>query len=176
MQDRPAPTSIENAIALQKFGVGQPVLRKEDDTLLRGKGKYTDDFSLPGQAYAWMVRSSHAHGIIKRIDTTAAKAMPGVLGIWTGADFASAGYGPYTCGLPLKNRDGTPLLQTNRTALMSDKVRYVGDPVAFVVAETLAQARDAGEAIELEMEPLPAVTEPADAIKPGAPQLYDHIP
>jgi aerobic carbon-monoxide dehydrogenase large subunit len=176
MQDYSPSASAENAIALQKFGVGQPVLRKEDDTLVRGKGKYTDDFDLPGQAYAWIVRSSHAHGIIKTIDTSAAKAMPGVLGVWTGADLASAGYGPYTCGLPLKNRDGTPLLQTNRTALMSDKVRYVGDPVAFVVAETLAQARDAGEAVVLDIDPLPAVTSAEEAARPGAPQLYDHIP
>ena len=176
MQDYSPSASVENAIALQKFGVGQPVLRKEDDTLVRGKGKYTDDFNLPGQAYAWIVRSSHAHGIIKGIDTSAAKAMPGVVGVWTGADLASAGYGPYTCGLPLKNRDGTPLLQTNRTALMSDKVRYVGDPVAFVVAETLAQARDAAEAVVLDIEPLPAVTSAEEAAKPGAPQLYDHIP
>jgi carbon-monoxide dehydrogenase large subunit len=176
MQDYSPSASVENAIALQKFGVGQPVLRKEDDTLVRGKGKYTDDFNLAGQAYAWIVRSSHAHGIIKGIDTTAAKAMPGVFGVWTGADLASAGYGPYTCGLPLKNRDGTPLLQTNRTALMSDKVRYVGDPVAFVVAETLAQARDAAEAVVLDIEPLPAVTSAEEAAKPGAPLLYDHIP
>jgi carbon-monoxide dehydrogenase large subunit len=176
MQDHTPSSSLENAIALQKYGVGQPVLRKEDDTLVRGKGKYTDDFNLAGQAYAWIVRSSHAHGIIKGIDTAAAKAMPGVLGVWTGADLASAGYGPYTCGLPLKNRDGTPLKQTNRTALMSDKVRYVGDPVAFVVAETLAQARDAAEAVMLDIEPLPAVTSAEEAAKPGAPQLYDHIP
>jgi carbon-monoxide dehydrogenase large subunit len=176
MHDHTSSAALENAIALQKFGVGQPVLRKEDDTLVRGKGKYTDDFNLPGQAYAWIVRSSHAHGIIKGIDTAAAKAMPGVLGVWTGADLAPAGYGPYTCGLPLKNRDGTPLLQTNRTALMSDKVRYVGDPVAFVVAETLAQARDAAEAVALDIEPLPAVTSAEEAAKPGAPQLYDHIP
>ncbi|MHB8267546.1 xanthine dehydrogenase family protein molybdopterin-binding subunit [Bradyrhizobium sp.] len=176
MQDYSPSASVENAIALQKFGVGQPVLRKEDDTLVRGQGRYTDDFDLPGQAYAWIVRSSHAHGIIKGIDTSAAKAMPGVLGVLTGADLASAGYGPYTCGLPLKNRDGTPLLQTNRTALMSDKVRYVGDPVAFVVAETLAQARDAGEAVVLDIEPLPAVTSAEEAAKPGAPLLYDHIP
>jgi carbon-monoxide dehydrogenase large subunit len=176
MQDHTSPSSLENAIALQKFGVGQPVRRKEDDTLVRGKGKYTDDFNLPGQAYAWIVRSSHAHGVIRGIDTAAARAMPGVLGVWTGADLAPANYGPYTCGLPLKSRDGTPLLQTNRTALMTDKVRYVGDPVAFVVAETLAQARDAGEAVVLDIDPLPAVTEPAEAAKPGAPQLYDHIP
>jgi carbon-monoxide dehydrogenase large subunit len=176
MQDQPSQASLENAIALQKYGVGQPVRRKEDDTLVRGKGKYTDDFDLPGQAYAWIVRSSHAHGIIRGIDISAAKAMPGVLGVWTGNDLAAANYGPYTCGLPLKSRDGTPLLQTNRTALMSDKVRYVGDPIAFVVAETLAQARDAGEAVVLDIDPLPAVTSAEEAAKPGAPQLYDHIP
>src|SRR5215211_9151567 len=176
MQDHTPPSSLENAIALQKHGVGQPVRRKEDDALVRGKGKYTDDFSLPGQAYAWIVRSPHPHGIIKSVDTAAARAMPGVLGVWTGKDLAAANYNPFTCGLPLKNRDGSPLLQTNRTALMSDKVRFVGDPVAFVVAETVAQARDAAEAVELDIEPLPAVTNAAEAAKPGAPLLYDHIP
>jgi carbon-monoxide dehydrogenase large subunit len=176
MQDQPSSAALQNAIALQKFGVGQPVRRKEDDTLVRGKGKYTDDFNLPGQAYAWIVRSSHAHGIIRGIDTSAAKTMPGVLGVWTGADLAAANYNPFTCGLPLKNRDGSPLLQTNRRALMNDKVRFVGDPIAFVVAETLAQARDAAEAVALDIDPLPAVTNAAEAVKPGAPQLYDHIP
>src|SRR5215469_11790648 len=176
MQDHTSSPSVETAIALQKHGVGQPVRRKEDDTLVRGKGKYTDDFSLPGQVYGWMVRSSHAHGIIKGIDTSAAKAMPGVLGVWTGADLASANYNPFICGMPLKSRDGSPLLQTNRMPLATDKVRYVGDPVAFVVAETLAQARDAAEAVELDIESLPAVTDAAEATKPGAPQLYDHIP
>ncbi|BAM90456.1 putative carbon-monoxide dehydrogenase large subunit [Bradyrhizobium oligotrophicum S58] len=176
MQDHTSPASLENAIALQKYGVGQPVRRKEDDTLVRGHGKYTDDFNLPGQAHAWIVRSSHAHGIIKSIDTAAAKAMPGVLGVWTGADLAAAAYGPFTCGLPLKSRDGSPLLQTNRAALTTDKVRFVGDPVAFVVAETAAQARDAAEAVEIDIEPLPAVTNAEEAAKPGAPLLYDHIP
>ncbi len=176
MQEHTPASALETAIALQKYGVGQPVRRKEDDTLVRGKGKYTDDFNLPGQAYAWIVRSSHAHGVIKAIDTSAAKAMPGVLGVWTGTDLTAAGYAPFTCGLPLKNRDGTPLKQTNRTALMTDKVRYVGDPLAFVVAETAAQARDAAEAVVVDIDPLPAVTDPEEAAKPGAPQLYDHIP
>jgi len=176
MRDLSSPTSLENAIAVQKYGVGQPVRRKEDDTLVRGKGKYTDDFNLPGQAYAWIVRSSHAHGVIRGIDTAAAKTMPGVLGVWSGTDLASAGYGPFTCALPLKSRDGTPLHQTNRTALMTDKVRYVGDPIAFVVAETLVQARDAAEAVEVDIDPLPAVTDPEEAAQSGAPQLYDHIP
>ena len=176
MQDRTPPSSLENAIALQKYGVGQPVRRKEDDTLVRGKGKYTDDFNLPGQAYGWIVRSSHAHGIIRGIDTSTAKTMPGVLAVFTAADLATANYNPITCALPLKSRDGTPLLQTNRAPLTSDKVRFVGDPVALVVAETPAQARDAAEAVELDIEPLPSVTNAMEAAQPGAPQLYDHIP
>jgi aerobic carbon-monoxide dehydrogenase large subunit len=176
MQDYTSSIHVENAIAMQKYGVGQPVRRKEDDTLVRGKGKYTDDFNLPGQAYGWVVRSSHAHGILKGIDTSTARTMPGVLGIWTGADLEAAGYKPFFCGLPLKNRDGSPILQTNRPPLTTDKVRYVGDAVAFVVAETAAQARDAAEAVELDIEALPAVTDAAEATKPGAPQLYDHIP
>lgn len=176
MQEHTKSSTLENAIALQKYGVGQPVRRKEDDTLVRGKGRYTDDFNLPGQAYAVVVRSTHAHGVIRGIGTDAARAMPGVLGVWTGKELDAAGYGPFTCGLPLKSRDGSPLLQTNRQPLASDKVRFVGDPVAFVVAETLAQARDAAEAVELDIEPLPAVTDPEEATKPGAPQLYDHIP
>src|SRR3954454_17710621 len=176
MQEHTKSSTLENAIALQKYGVGQPVRRKEDDTLVRDKGRYTDDFNLPGQAHAVIVRSTHAHGVIRGINIDAARAMPGVLGVWTGKDLDAAGYGPFTCGLPLKSRDGSPLLQTNRQPLATDKVRFVGDPVAFVVAETLAQARDAAEAVELDIEPLPAVTDPEDAAKAGAPQLYDHIP
>ena len=176
MQEHTKSSTLENAIALQKYGVGQPVRRKEDDTLVRGKGRYTDDFNLPGQAYAVVVRSTHAHGMIRNLNTDAARAMPGVLGAWTGKDLDAAGYGPFTCGLPLKSRDGSPLLQTNRQPLATDKVRFVGDPIAFVVAATLAQARDAAEAVEVDIEPLPAVTDPEEAAQPGAPQLYDHIP
>jgi len=176
MQEHTKSSTLENAIALQKYGVGQPVRRKEDDTLVRGKGRYTDDFNLPGQAYAVVVRSTHAHGIIRSLNTDAARVMPGVLGAWTGKDLDAAGYGPFTCGLPLKSRDGSPLLQTNRQPLATDKVRFVGDPIAFVVAATLAQARDAAEAMEVDIEPLPAVTDPEEAAQPGAPQLYDHIP
>jgi len=113
--------------------------------------RVTDDGSV-SLAY---IGSTHIAG--QTPATAAARAMPGVLGVWTGTDLTAANYGPFTCGLPLKNRDGTPLLQTNRIALMTDKVRYVGDPVAFVVAETLAQARDAGEAVVVEIDPLPAV-------------------
>ncbi|QLH71279.1 xanthine dehydrogenase family protein molybdopterin-binding subunit [Rhodopseudomonas palustris] len=175
MQDRPAIASLDTSLALHKFGVGQPVRRKEDETLLRGKGRYTDDCNLPGQFYAVMVRSPHPHGIIRGIGTDAAKAMPGVCAIYTGADLASAGYAPFSSGLPLKSRDGTPLKQTHHGALPTDKVRFVGEAVACVVAKTLAQARDAAEAVELDIEPLPAVTDAEAAMQPGAPQLYDHI-
>jgi carbon-monoxide dehydrogenase large subunit len=176
MQDYTSPRRESPIAAAQNNGVGQPVRRKEDDALMRGRGRYTDDFNLPGQLYAWMVRSNQAHGIIRDIDTAAARAMPGVRGVWTGADFTAENSAPFTCGMPLKNRDGSPLLQTNRLPLMTDKVRYVGDPVAFVVADSVAQARDAAEAVVLEIESLPAVTEPDAAVKPGAPRLYDHIP
>ncbi len=164
----------ETALSLTKFGVGQPVRRTEDPTLVRGEGHYTDDVSRPGQAYAVMVRSRDAHGVIRGIDTAAAKAMPGVLAVYTAADLT--GYGGLKCGLPLKNRDGSPIHYTPRPALAADKVRYVGDPVACVIAETVAQAKDAAEAVALDIEPLTPVLKPADAVKPGAPLLYDSAP
>jgi carbon-monoxide dehydrogenase large subunit len=160
--------------AVAKFGVGQPVLRTEDPVLVQGKGRYTDDIILPGQAYAVMVRSSHAHGVINGIDTSAAAAMPGVLGVYTAKDLA--GYGTFNCIVPFKNRDGSEMKKPQRFTLASDKVRFVGDPVAFVVAETAAQARDAAEAVELDITPLPAVTIASEAAQPGAPQIYDDVP
>ncbi len=176
MQDRSFPQSVENSIAAQKFGVGQPVLRKEDDTLVRGKGRYTDDVNLPGQVYGVVVRSTHAHGVIKKLDTSEAKKMPGVLGVWTGEDMIAAGYGNFVSRMPLKSRDGSPLVQTNKPILAMGKVRFVGDPIAFVVAETVNQARDAAEAVAIDIDPLPAVTRAVDAMKAGAPQLYEGVP
>ena len=143
------------------------MLRTEDPKLVRGHGSYTDDVNLPRQAYAVMVRSRDAHGVIRSIDTAAAKAMPGVLAVYTGEDLK--GYGGLKCLLPLKSRDGSPIKYKPRPALASDKVRFVGDPVACVVAETVAQAKDAAEAVALDIEPLPAVTSARDAAKPGAP-------
>jgi carbon-monoxide dehydrogenase large subunit len=176
MQDRPFSQSVENSIAAQKFGIGQPVLRKEDDTLVRGRGRYTDDVNLPGQVYGVVVRSTHAHGVIKTIDVGLAKTMPGVLGVWTGEDMVTAGYGNFVSRMPLKSRDGTPLLQTNKPILAMGKVRFVGDPIAFVVAETINQAKDAAEAVVVDIDPLPVVTRASEAMKPGAPQLYDGVP
>src|SRR5688572_13223475 len=165
-----------NDLSLTKFAVGQPVLRSEDPTLVRGEGRFTDDVSLPGQIHAVMVRSRHAHGIIRRIDITAAKTMRGVLGIYTGADLAAAGYGTLKCIVPFKNRDGSEMKKPPQPALAVDRVRYVGDPVAFVVAETLVQAKDAAEAVELDIESLPAVTLAEEAARDGAPQLYEDVP
>ncbi len=162
--------------ALERFGVGQPVPRTEDPRLVRGQGRYSDDLTLPGQIYAVMVRSSHAHGVIKGIDAAAALAMPGVLKVYTGADLQAAGYGGLKCVPPLKNRDGTPMKKPPRPALAVDKVRFVGDPVACVVAETAAEAKQAAEAIVLDIEPLPAVTRASEAVKPGAPQVFDDVP
>ena len=135
-----APVAADTLDSM-KFGVGQPVPRQEDPTLLRGRGRYTDDVNLPNQAWCVMVRSQVAHGVIKGIDTAEAKAMPGVLGVWTGADLNAAGYGALKTLIPVVNRDGSPMKTPTRHSLAIDKVRYVGDPVAFVVAETLAEAR-----------------------------------
>ena len=170
MDDR----TSQAALSLTKFGIGQPVTRKEDPTLVRGEGRYTDDINLPNQAYAVMVRSSEAHGIIRSIDTETASGMPGVLAVLTGADLKA--YGGLKCTLPLKSRDGSPIKYVPRPALATDKVRFVGDPVACVIAETIAQAKDAAEAVALDIEPLPAVVSARDAAKPGAPQLYDDVP
>jgi carbon-monoxide dehydrogenase large subunit len=162
--------------SLQKFGIGQPVRRTEDPVLVRGEGKYTDDVNVPGQAYAVMVRSTSAHGVIRGIDVGAARDMPGVLGVYTGADLAAAGYGTLKCIVPFNNRDGSPMRKPARPALATDKVRFVGDPVAVVVAETPAAARDAAEAVVVDIDNLPAVTLASEAAKAGAPQLYDDAP
>jgi aerobic carbon-monoxide dehydrogenase large subunit len=168
-----APMAADD-INLMKFGIGQPVPRQEDPVLLRGEGRYTDDMNLPDQAYCVMVRSQVAHGIIKGIDTAKAKSMPGVLGVWTGADLA--GYGPLKTLIPVANRDGSPMKTPTRPSLATDKVRFVGDPVAFVVAETVAQAKDAAEAVVVDIEQLPAVTDAREATMPGAPQVFDDAP
>lgn len=159
-----------------KFGIGQPVSRKEDPVLLRGEGRYSDDLSLPGQAHAVMVRSPYAHGVIRGIDTAEAAAMPGVLAVITGRDLEAAGIGPMPVAVGQKNRDGSPARTPRQPVLTTDKVRFVGDPVAMVVAETAKEARDAAEAVVLDVDPLPAVVEARDAAAPGAPLLYDDVP
>jgi carbon-monoxide dehydrogenase large subunit len=169
-----ADGAADDRLAIEKFAVGQSVPRREDPMLLRGLGRYTDDVSLPGQAYAVMVRSRNAHGIIRGIDAKAALQMPGVLAVYTGADLKD--YGPLKCIVALNNRDGSPLKKPRRDALAIDRVRYVGDPVACVIAGTLAQAKDAAEAVTVDIEPLPAVVSAEQAARADAPLLYDDVP
>jgi len=166
----------ETMLELDRFAIGQPVPRSEDPVLLRGEGHYADDVSLSGQAYATMVRSGHAHGVIRKIESATARGMPGVLGVYTASDLEAAGIGPLPPRQVMNNRDGTPMLSPMRHALAAGKVRYVGEAVAAVVAETLAQAKDAAEAVIVEIDPLPAVTTPGAAAAPGAPALYDDVP
>ena len=170
-----APFAADN-LDLMKFGVGQPVPRQEDPTLLKGEGRYSDDVNLENQVYCVMVRSQMAHGIIKGIDTEEARGMPGVLGVWTGADLNAAGYGALKTVMMVPQRDGSQMKTPTRYSLATDKVRFAGDPVAFVVAETQAQARDAAEAVFVDIESLPAVTEAREAAKSGAPVVFDDVP
>ena len=163
-------------VAEMKYAIGQPVSRKEDPVLLRGQGRYTDDLNLPGQLYAVMVRSGHAHGVIRGIDTEAALATPGVRAVFTGADLVAAGLGPMPSGQAFKNRDGSDMPKPVQPPLTTDKVRFVGDPVAVVVAETWKAARDGAEAVAVDIDPLPAVTDARLAVAAGAPLVHDVTP
>ncbi len=159
-----------------KFGIGQPMRRHEDLRLLTGQGRYTDDIVLPRMAHGFVLRSAVAHARITRVDVAAARRMPGVLLVLTGEDVRRDGLGDVPCTTPLICRDGNPRHDTPRPVLALDTVRHVGEPVALVVAETLAAARDAAEAIEADYAALPAVTDAKQAIAAGAPQLFEHIP
>jgi carbon-monoxide dehydrogenase large subunit len=172
--ERPAEKLTTGQLAIEKFAVGQSVPRSEDPMLLRGQGRYTDDVSLPGQAYAVMVRSRNGHGVIRGINTDGARKMPGVLAVYTAADLEA--YGAVKCNMPLKSRDGSPLKKPWRGALAKDKVRYVGDPVACVIADTVFAAKDAAEAVEIDVDPLAAVVSLEAAAREGAPLLYDDVP
>jgi aerobic carbon-monoxide dehydrogenase large subunit len=158
-----------------KFGVGQPLRRYEDQRLITGQGRYTDDIALPGMVHAYVLRSSMAHAKLVRVDAAAARQKPGVLLVHTGADVSADGLSNVPCVSPLMNRDGTPRHDTPRPVLAIGKVRHVGEPIALVVAQTLGEARDAAEAIDVELDALPAVVDARAAIEPGAPQLFDHI-
>src|SRR5262245_34789215 len=159
-----------------KYGIGQPVLRFEDPRLLQGRGRYISDVNLPGQAHAVFLRSPHAHAKILSIDTTAAKASPGVVAVFTGTDYAADGLGMPKVTMPRKRPDGSPMFAPGRPALCIDRVRYVGDPVAMVVAESPAQAMDAVERIDVAYESLASVTATAEATLPGAPAVWDECP
>ncbi|MBB4285229.1 xanthine dehydrogenase family protein molybdopterin-binding subunit [Roseospira goensis] len=155
-----------------RFGKGQGIRRVEDRRFLTGTGRYTDDIALPGMAWGAVVRSPHAHGTIAALDTDAAREMPGVLGVFTAADLDAAGLGGLPVAMAVKSRDGTRMTAPDRPILARDRVRFVGEPVAFVVAETLDQARDAAEAVMVDIDPLPAAPDIATALAEGAPALH----
>jgi aerobic carbon-monoxide dehydrogenase large subunit len=157
-------------------GIGAAVRRKEDRRFLLGKGNYTDDITLPNQAYAVFVRSMYAHAKITKIDIAAAKAAAGVVGILTGDDVAADGLGGLPCGWLIKNKDGSNMVEPPHPGLAHGKVRHVGDPVVMVIANTKAQARAAAGLVDVSYDVLPATGLLADAAKPGAPQVWDEAP
>ena len=158
---------------MAKFGIGQAVRRVEDQRFLTGHGRYIDDINLPGQAYGALVLSPHAHARIRRIDTAKAKAAPGVLAVLTGADAVADKLGSLTAHLMPEDVGAPKGHRTFQPLLVADRVRFAGDRVAYVVAETAAQARDAAELVEVDYEPLPTVVDLDDAAKPGAAKVWD---
>ena len=161
---------------MTKFGIAQPVRRVEDPRLLKGSGRFTDDIVLPTMAWSAVVRSPHAAAKILSVDTSAAKAIPSVLAVYTDTDLAADQIGDLPCVIPLDNRDGTPRKDPPHPVLARGAVRHVGDPVAFVVAETQEAARDGAEAVQVEYEILPVVASPVTALEPGAPLVWLDAP
>src|SRR5215470_12918198 len=158
------------------YAIGQAVPRFEDLRLVRGGGRYVDDIALPGMVFGHVLRSPHAHARIRRIDTSVAKAAPGVLAVLTGADWEASGWGDLPTASGNRRRDGSPAYRPRYPALVKDRVRWVGDYVAFAIAETRDQAADAAELIAVDYEPLPAVVSTAEALTPGAPRVWDDSP
>jgi carbon-monoxide dehydrogenase large subunit len=161
---------------IEKFGIAQPVRRVEDPRLLRGEGRYVDDFNPAGVLHGVVVRSPYAAARIGGIDTSAARDIAGVRAVYVAADLHNEGRVSIGCVIPMKNRNGTPRHNSPRPVLAIDEVRHAGDAVAFVVADTLAAARDAADAVMVEYDPLPAVADPAHAQDPGAPLVWPDAP
>src|SRR3954470_8407908 len=156
--------------------IGTPVRRREDYRFLTGQGTYTDDINRPGQLYAYILRSPHANARLSRIDTSGATSAPGVVAVFTGQDMAKDGIGGLPCGWLINSKDGSPMKEPPHPVLAVDRVRHVGDPVAVVIAENLCQARDAAELIAVDYAVEPAVVDGAEALKPGAPQVWPEAP
>jgi carbon-monoxide dehydrogenase large subunit len=167
---------MSEPVSVEKFAVGQSVRRLEDPHLLQGLGRYSDDVNLPRQAYAVVVRSPHAHARIVALDAGAARAAPGVVTVLTGADLAADGLGNLPTDSGRKRRDGAPAFTPPRPALAHERVRHVGDPVALVVADTPAHAADAAALVTVAYEPRPAVAATEEAVRPGAPAVWDEAP
>ncbi|MBT6361149.1 MAG: xanthine dehydrogenase family protein molybdopterin-binding subunit, partial [Rhodospirillaceae bacterium] len=159
-----------------KYGIGQPVSRFEDPKLLMGKGRYVDDVTLPHQARAFVLRSPVAHAVIKSIDVEEARNAPGVVLVLTGEEVAERGLGTPLPLVAQKRKDGSNAFVCPQPLLAKDRVLFVGDNLAFIVAETVNQAKDAAELIDVDFDPLPVNVRVADAIKPDAPPLWEDCP
>jgi carbon-monoxide dehydrogenase large subunit len=159
-----------------EYAIGQPVPRFEDPRLVKGHGRYIADMTFPGMTFGYVLRSPHAHARIRSIDTAKAKAAPGVLGVFTSADYKAAGFGDLPVPGGLKRRNDVPGYRPLYPALVEDRVRMIGDYVAFVVAETYFQAVDASELIEVDYEPLPAIVSTGDAVSSGVPLVWEDCP
>lgn len=159
-------------MATTKFGLAQPVRRVEDPRLLKGMGRYTDDIVLPGMLHGIVLRSPHAAATILSTSTTAARAMPGIHAIYTAADLKAAGLGTLPCAAPVQNKDGTDMASPAHPVLAEGLVHHVGDPVAFIVADTSKQARDAAEQVVVDYDVLPSATDLATAMEPGTPSVW----
>ncbi len=157
-------------------GIGASVRRKEDHRFLAGRGQYTDDMNRPGQTHAVIARSDRPHARIRGIDATVARAAPGVVAVYTGADLQADNIGGVPCGWQIHSKDGSPMKEPPHPVLAIDRVRHVGDPVAFVIAETRQQARNAAEKLIIDYEDLPAVAHLKDAVAPGASLVHDEAP
>src|ERR1700747_2208574 len=157
-------------------GIGASVVRKEDLRLITGKGRYVDDIKLVGMSFAHFVRSPHAHAKVKSVDTSGAMDMPGVIAILNGQQLVDDKVGNLICGWAITSKDGTPMKMGAWPAMAPETVRFVGQAVAVVIAETKNQARDAADAVVVNYEELPTVADVKAAIKPGAPQLHPEAP
>ncbi len=166
-------TDMSNSPSLSP--IGKPLLRREDARFLTGAGQYTDDVVLPGQSFAFFLRSPYAHARIKSIDTSKAQAAPGVVAVFTGADLAEAKVGGLPCGWLIHSKDGSPMKEPPHPVLAQGKVRHVGDQVALIVAESILQAKDAAELIEVDYDELPAVIDIRSADKAGS-AVHDDVP
>jgi carbon-monoxide dehydrogenase large subunit len=161
---------------LSNSPIGKPIRRREDARFLTGSGQYTDDITLPGQTYAYFVRSPHAHAAIRSIGLDAARKAPGVVAILTGADLADAKVGGLPCGWLIHNKDGSPMKEPPHPVLAQGKARYVGDAIAMIVAESAVQAKDAAELVEVDYDVLPAVVDTLRADAPGVAEIHEGVP
>lgn len=173
LETRPATAVAAESVG--RVAIGQSVQRREDLRFITGRGRYVDDIVFPDQAYAVFVRSPHAHALLRGVDVSMSRQMPGVIGVFTGADLRRAGVGSIPCGWHLRDRHGQPMMEPPHYPLAVDKIRHVGEPVAVVIAESFAQAKDAAEFVTIDCDVLDATVTAVEAVSDGAPLVWGEI-